>query len=227
MRKRLLAVIVVLWCVSSSWAQLKITGAVKEVEGYVELSIDTKASIIWKVIPEPVKKTTFTNGTKFIFAGIPGIVYNVDATIIDWDKRTVDQLSESITFKPLGPGPVPPIPPPAPDDPLVVKFKDAIRADPDKTVIPKFLDLYKRTFEVNGIIDKARNYGEMEDLIRAEAARLGISGKAIPYQTEAANYLKTQIQWKQASETPVDKPLAKRAYTKVHDSLDLALRSTK
>lgn len=201
----------------------KIKGDVILVEGFAELTVPgaKPSDVIWRVSPKPIKKSIIQG--VLVFTGLPGVTYEAEATVVNWELKQFTQVFQEVTFA----GAPNPGPGPAPLDPLVTKFKAAIAADPDKTLIPKFLTLYDKMLETGGLIDKASTYGEWDSSSSAYATSLGLSNKAKLYQSEAASFAREKLPWREASATPIDKALVKQVFTQIRNSLDTALRSSK
>lgn len=86
---------------------------------FVELTIDgaaDKAQCIWKVSGTDANGKTVTpdvrkKGLKIIFVGPPGS-YAVEATVVDFDSKTINQADVTVTIgDPVPPGPPPPADP--------------------------------------------------------------------------------------------------------------------
>lgn len=191
------------------------------VVGYAEVRIEAKGSIIWRITPLPIKKTSI--GSVLIFAGLPGKTYEVEALVIDWEAKTTFQDFKRVKFAELS-DPDPPVVPK--EDNLVKDIRAAIKSDPDSSLIPKFVDLYSKVLEEGtGLIDKSTTYGAFEEGMKAEAVKLGLAGKAITYQTVVAKFARDNLPWQKSSDTTIDKRLSKQVFSKIKQSLEQALRS--
>lgn len=100
------AIFLALAIASPNQAQIKIDGelTVKEF-AFAELTIKDKSSVIWRVYPTPVKKST--KGNTLYFSGKPGIEYIVTAMVIDFEAKSIEESEATVTFS--GAGPIPPI----------------------------------------------------------------------------------------------------------------------
>lgn len=99
---------------------IRVSGPVQP-GGFADLTVDAPpgASVIWRITPAPVQRATGLPPGRCIFGGKQGTTYTVTAIVVDFDKKTVVDVEEVVTFGGAappepGPGPKPPEPKPTP-----------------------------------------------------------------------------------------------------------------
>lgn len=90
--------------------------------GYVDFTIEVPkgASVIWRISPAPVQRTTGLPAGRLIFGGKKGTTYVATAIIVDFDKKEVTDADYEFVFGGVAPPPPkkdpPKVDPPAPSD---------------------------------------------------------------------------------------------------------------
>ena len=118
--KRVLATVFLVLAAPSLWAaDVVIEGQRKVKPGeYAELAVKATAGdqVSWQVLPEPPKKTV--RDGLLIFALKPGVEYTAGVTVVNFEKKSLDQGTATVAFDGgLPPVPVPPGPEPTPTPP--------------------------------------------------------------------------------------------------------------
>lgn len=112
---RTLVLLLIVWPASAQ--PRKVTGD-HEVRpgGFASLRVEGAGrTVLWDVYPPPVQVEEIEG--VLVFTGTAGTDYQATATVIDFDKKTVERLRHSVRFSGAPPPPTPPTPPTPPDPP--------------------------------------------------------------------------------------------------------------
>jgi hypothetical protein len=207
----------------SGAADVQINGLDKPVPqyGFAELSVKLEAGDMasWQVYPQPVKKTQPGPGQLYIGAK-PGAAFQVNVTVVNFDKKTLETGQGTLTFAGEAPD-VDPIPPDGPaSDPavskLAAKFLAAVELEDDaeRVYTKKLAALYRNA------VTKVDAAATMQDLYAAMAAEAtqtdGVAGHLKVLQVAVSKEMKANVPWK-AEE--VEKPLTAAQKTKIKATL--------
>lgn len=165
--RRVLPSLLVLFCAGTAAAGDVTIDGVSAVPagGYAELSVKLPAGaqIGWTVVPAPPQRTV--QGGLLIFALKPGVEYSVAVTVVDFDKKTIDTGTKTVSFAaPPVPPPPPPPPPPAPDSGFVSAVKTAYASETaaDKAASVKALaSLYRTAATTSVTLPSVKTYGDL------------------------------------------------------------------
>lgn len=89
--------------------------------GFADITapVPTGASVLWRITPTPIQKAEGLPAGRLIFSGEPGTTYNASAVVIDFEKKTVEEVEYSVPFPgELIPPPKKKDPPPPPPPPM-------------------------------------------------------------------------------------------------------------